>query len=217
MSRKPAPADTLLKVTVYPQDKEKGVAEFKREPDDRSPFGPIFIVSQTDLVAMAQLPFVQQVEPFHRRTLLNDLTRVAVGVSANSSTAPNYLGLTGTNVLVNINDTGVDATHPDLAGRVIADVPPTLTDTNGHGTHVAGIIASSGSNSPVLLNTNTIPGSFPGASFRGKAPAARLFAMPVDLITGPFISDEYLQVTAAKTNAFISNNSWGYVFDNGYN
>ena len=52
--------------------------------------------------------------------------------------------MTGTNVLVNVNDSGVDATHPDLRPRVFGNSTNALVDPNGHGTHVAGIIASSG-------------------------------------------------------------------------
>ena len=48
--------------------------------------------------------------------------------------------------LVAILDTGIDAHHPDLEGKVIAEInftgSPTVNDRNGHGTHVAGIIAA---------------------------------------------------------------------------
>jgi thermitase len=54
--------------------------------------------------------------------------------------------------IVAVIDTGVDYTHPDLVGRVIkgrdfvnADGNP--MDDNGHGTHVAGIIAAKANNS----------------------------------------------------------------------
>jgi hypothetical protein len=53
--------------------------------------------------------------------------------------------------IVAVLDTGVDYTHPDLVGKVIkgtdyvnADLNP--MDDNGHGTHVAGIIAAKANN-----------------------------------------------------------------------
>ncbi|HEX2191059.1 MAG TPA: S8 family serine peptidase [Longimicrobiaceae bacterium] len=55
--------------------------------------------------------------------------------------------------VIGIIDTGIRATHADLAGKVIAarnfatGYPATLIeDRNGHGTHVAGIAAAHGSN-----------------------------------------------------------------------
>ncbi|PWU18687.1 MAG: hypothetical protein C5B50_08300 [Verrucomicrobia bacterium] len=173
---------------------------------DRSPFGPTLSVrcSGADLAALAQLPGVQEIELARQRRPANDLSRATVGAAADSTTQVNYLGLTGTNVLVAVADTGVDATQPDLTGRVLADAPLSGADTNGHGTHVAGIIAGSGIMSTNLTNA---PGSaMPPANlqFRGKAPGATIFSL---LSSRP---DSYLQQTASSTNAAISENGWTY-------
>jgi serine protease AprX len=92
--------------------------------------------------------------------------------------------LEGNGVGVAVIDTGVDANHPDLAGRVVKNVKladlqganvagftaPTnieaLSNTDqasGHGTFVTGIIAGTGASS--------------GGKYRGYAPAARIVAL----------------------------------------
>ncbi|SCE85383.1 Subtilase family protein [Micromonospora viridifaciens] len=55
---------------------------------------------------------------------------------------------TGRGVIVAVVDTGVDATHPDIRGRVLPGgrsygaSGDGRSDTAGHGTHMAGIIAA---------------------------------------------------------------------------
>src|SRR5262249_16755042 len=125
-------------------------------------------------------------------------------------TTNNYLGLTGSNVLVNVNDTGIDKNHPDLVARIVGNSAVSLVDSNGHGTHVAGIIAGSGA---VSTNVNNPLGSImPGTNsqFRGKAPDAKLFSISFYPSTGPFLTDSYMQETAAAHTNFISNNAWNY-------
>jgi subtilisin-like proprotein convertase family protein len=190
--------------------------------EDRSPFGPVVQVVPPveSLPFLAGLPGVQELELAAARAPANDLSRVRIGVSTDTlALTNNYLGLTGSNVLVNVNDSGVDATHPDLSPRVVANSAAALVDPNGHGTHVAGIIASSGNSSASPVNVGAMAsGSLSNASFRGKAPAARIFVQPVGVMTKPFAdgatltwpSDSGLQQGAAQTNAFISNNGWNY-------
>jgi len=72
----------------------------------------------------------------------------------------------GEGVKVAVVDTGIESTHPDLVGRVVGGysaVGSSFEDENGHGTHVAGIVAASG---------------VPGGVF-GVAPRAQLFAVRV--------------------------------------
>ncbi|MGX1908273.1 S8 family serine peptidase [Streptomyces phaeochromogenes] len=73
-------------------------------------------------------------------------------------------GYTGKGVKVAVLDTGVDQTHPDLAGVETAQKnfssSPDSEDRYGHGTHVASILAGSGAKSD--------------GRYKGVAPDARL-------------------------------------------
>ncbi|MEZ4364011.1 MAG: S8 family peptidase [Kofleriaceae bacterium] len=74
-------------------------------------------------------------------------------------------GLSGAGVTVAVLDTGIDAAHPDLVGKVVAaasfvDDGNGTADLFGHGTHVASIVAGSGAAS--------------GGQYHGVAPSATL-------------------------------------------
>ncbi len=83
-------------------------------------------------------------------------------------------GYDGRGVTVAVLDSGYDATHPDLAGRVADsrsfDGTGSVVDGNGHGTHVAATVAGSGDAS--------------GGRRKGVAPGARLLVGKVLGATG---------------------------------
>ena len=93
-----------------------------------------------------------------------------IASSSVSASIPHDLGFTGKDITVAVIDTGV-APHADLVkprNRIIGfkDFVNNKTspyDDNGHGTHVAGIIAASGSSS--------------NGKYRGVAPNANILAV----------------------------------------
>ncbi|PKK85403.1 MAG: hypothetical protein CVT48_05555 [Thermoplasmata archaeon HGW-Thermoplasmata-1] len=82
----------------------------------------------------------------------------------------NAMGFTGKDITVGIVDTGIDAEHPEFRKDAVVawldlvngKVAP--YDDEGHGTHVAGIIAARGASS----------GLFHGVNIKGAAPDVKL-------------------------------------------
>jgi hypothetical protein len=212
VNQQPLPPGTMLKLGVYAADEAAAGAQLEKlgakiVGQDQSPFGPVLrVLAPKDWIALAQSPVVQFLQPSFARRRANDLSRVTDGISPDTLTSTNYLNLYGSNVLVAINDSGIDRTHPDLTPRVSGITPLDLVDTDGHGTHVAGIIASSGLHSDNPTDVGLMAqGSTNNADFRGKAPLARLFSASLNSY-----SDYQLQTNAATVGALISNNSWDY-------
>lgn len=92
-----------------------------------------------------------------------------VAAPAVKATAPWSRSITGKGIGVAVIDTGIYK-HPDLSGRIVGfkDFIKNKTsayDDNGHGTHVAGDIASNGSRSASL--------------YKGTAPEANLIGVKV--------------------------------------
>ena len=224
----PSYGNTLVNVLMFGGNSGGTLQELRQfgsvpSATQQTPFGPMvqMAVSNDDLTKVAQIPGVQALSASHRRVSANDLMRMRLGISTNSalSNTP-YLGLTGKGVLLNVNDTGVDITHPDLAGRVTLDPssPALSLDTEGHGTHVIGTILGNGSQSG---GTNTYAqGSTTNAGFQGMAPDAKAYVQNFT----DYYGDPYLQLGAAsyqETNAMnqamlISNDSWNYYQDFSY-
>ena len=147
--QKDLPPGVALNLGLFANDSDATIAQIEKLggqvlATDSSPFGPVVRVTPPEnWTALAVLPGVQIVEPSSQRIRANDLSRQTTGVSLDSVTPTNYLGLNGMNVLVAVDDTGIDATHPDLVNRVFGAAGD-LVDTDGHGTFKAGIIAGDG-------------------------------------------------------------------------
>jgi subtilisin-like proprotein convertase family protein len=183
VNQKPLPDNTYLTLGLFSGNAAATEAQIQKLGGeivgaDRSPFGPVLHVQPpANWIALAQLPGVQIVEPAHRRVSANDLSRQTLGVALTSVAQTNYLNLTGTNVLVEVNDTGIDTNQPDLTGRVFVDSAGSGFDPDGHGTFVAGQIAGSGAESLTVTNAEGSIMPPTNGQFRGMAPAATLFSV----------------------------------------
>ncbi len=145
---------------------------------------------------------------------------------AMGSAATRLAGLTGRGVTVAVVDSGCDATHPDLANRVVRNVKlysgeyvnvrPDGSNTivipfdmglyqnsdigGGHGTHVAGIIAADGTTSPARL---------------GVAPEARLVCYSIGEVlftTAVVTAYDHMLDQPGLWGIDVVNNSWGNSF-----
>jgi subtilisin family serine protease/Mg-chelatase subunit ChlD len=134
--------------------------------------------------------------------------------------ANNEIGLDGTGTIVGICDTGVDTNDTtNVAGAIRTDFDTrvaffvdatngtTLTDTNGHGTHVAGIALGDGTSG------DQDPQNF--ALGLGVAKGAQVGIMN-SIATGNTFTDAARVTNMATNNAHVMNNSWGSKTGIGY-
>ena len=156
------------------------------------------------LAAIAQLPIVRTITPFATCDLFLDQARVILGLDdiSQQPPQPGFELWDGSGEIVAVFDSGIDATHPDIKpalagepGRFRDGVP---NDTNGHGTHVAGIIAGRGT-----ASNGQIRGVAPGARVRSFSimDAGGKLIIPLDL-------GEMLKL-AVDSGAKVINLSWG--------
>ncbi|MEI2583361.1 S8 family peptidase [Scytonema sp. PRP1] len=137
------------------------------------------------LDTLSEDPAIERIKPSRKLKLRMDVAKNAVHI-------PEFIkknnGLTGKGVLIGIIDSGIDPKHPAFEGRILRIWDQTLSgpgvlegkygaeltgslltvsqDTNGHGTHVAGIAAGV------------------DATYGGVAPEAELIIVRSDLDEG---------------------------------
>ena len=172
---------------------------------DAFPFAGVALVegAPAALARLAALPGVAGVYPEESLTPLLDQVRQAVRAEPQA-------GLdwpTGTGATVALVDSGIDFAHPGFAGRVEADVRLLRSgavtsgrgDADGHGTHVAGIVAGSGARSA-------------GERMRGLAPGARLVGVDISdafTTTSAVRAFEWIHEHRGEHGIRVVSNSWG--------
>lgn len=159
-----------------------------------------------DVAALPEvLSMVEHVPP----KLFNDVACGLLGVAAISAQGE-AVHLTGKGQVAAVADTGLDAAHPDFAGRVDRAValgrPNNSSDPHGHGTHVAGSVLGDGSASD--------------GRYRGVAPEATLYFQslldPKGGLGGLPVSLTDLFEPAYEAGARVHNNSWGAATESMY-
>jgi len=150
------------------------------------------------------------VEPFVEPMLHNDRARALLGIDATPG-GPARIPFRGKGEVIGVADTGIDAQHPDFAGRLsnviaLGRPPADASDPHGHGTHVAGSIAGDGAGS--------------GGALRGIASEATVvFQSLLDAGGGlgglPFRLQDLFE-EAYNLGVRIHNNSWGAATKSSY-
>jgi PGF-pre-PGF domain-containing protein len=133
--------------------------------------------------------------------ILQNSTKI-INATQTWSTQYNNINLTGAGQTVCIIDTGVNRTHPDLQNKIVAEYcycsspnccpsgtaeEANASDDNGHGTHVAGIVAANG-------------------VIKGVAPDAKIVAIKVlDAAGGGWPDEEAKAIDWCVNNASLYN------------
>ena len=108
------------------------------------------------LVSIGAVLISNQLESTENISILVNDSGPFIGTSI-----PYQSGYDGSGITVAIIDTGIDLNHPDLEGKIIGgydfvDNDDISEDTNGHGTEVAGIIASNGNIKGIAPNSKIL-------------------------------------------------------------
>jgi len=156
----------------------------------REAFNGFAISSRRWLVdRLRSLPYVKAIFPDRALHIQDSVSNHQIGADEVWA----QYGATGDSIRIGVLDTGIDYLHPDLGGGfgagykvaggwdfVNKDADP--RDDNGHGTHVAGIIAAN------------------GANLKGVAPQATLYAYKVFDSQGNGTSSDFIAALELAVN-----------------
>lgn len=158
------------------------------------------------LLELGRAPAVELVERYVEPDF--EVSYAVAALFGGSAPPPSRGRWTGAGQKIGIADSGIDADHPDFAGRleVVVRVPPmSERDPKGHGTHVASIAAGSGAAS--------------GGELAGAAPGASLFVQSLADEVGKLqvgVGVEDLLREAYEAGVRIQNLSWGAAVNGRY-
>ena len=207
--------------TVLKEFSEVNGLQLVRIPENMSLSEALGIYRQNENVIYAEPNYIcknqlSPDDPYYQENFQWGLNRINAASAWNLTTGSN-------NVIIAVVDSGIDINHPDIKGNLWInknEIPDdgidndsngyvddvygwnfdgdnnNVTDDNGHGTHVAGIIAASGNNtqgiSGLMWNATIMPLKF------------------LDKNGDGYISDAVKAISyATKMGAFIINCSWG--------
>lgn len=222
------PPDEVPRVKAALADLNATLVREAEAQDNHNKYTRLIIeIDANDLPALAQLPGVRWLEYASPEPGLDgerETQIVVENVHSNGNglqaPIPGYrdwlqrVELSGDGIVISICDTGVsrNATnnvngHNDLRGRQTAFVDYTnglsTRDTQGHGTHVAGIAVGNGA-------TGVIEGPPPNNFLLGQGMAPNASFLTQNALAGPWPPANFGVLTrdAVQNNAIIMNNSW---------
>jgi len=188
--------DVSKALEILKSENIEGIRYAEPNYTDRE-FGPVYKKSDNNLIYKSNgiSPLQDdetEADPFVRQYALRLLDAETAWATA-----------TGNGIIVGLLDTGTDGTHPDLEEQLVEGYDPLLNrtidptadyDSDGHGTHTAGIIAAKKDDKGVT----------------GLAPDAKI--MPIRIFNPNYIGDFYVAKGvkwAVDNGADVLSNSWG--------